>query len=123
MLRSLLVAAVAAAAIAGCGGQSDEERVRAALHDYFSAFAAGDADAVCGLMTPASRDAIGGSDCAEFLQAGMDKAAKGAPTITKAEIDLLPVTVSGDRATIGDEGEEDPLELRKVGEDWLVDQR
>jgi ketosteroid isomerase-like protein len=49
------LAAAALLAVAGCGGQSEEEKARAALQDYVKAFVNGDGKRACELMTDDTR--------------------------------------------------------------------
>jgi hypothetical protein len=117
MLR-LVLALAAAVALAGCGGQSDEDAVRETVVDYFDAFAEQDAEGVCALMTKPSRDSLGGGDCAAFLARSMGEATEKVGRVGEDEVPA--VTIEGDRAIVGPD-DEDPLELQKVDGEWRID--
>ena len=55
MRRATILAALVAAAVAGCGGSDDEQEVRDTVQAYLDSFVKGDAAKTCSLMTEETR--------------------------------------------------------------------
>ena len=130
--KRMILAALTAAVLAGCGGGSDEDQVREVASDFTAAFADSDAKRACELMTSEAKQqivkaaaALGGGECEKTMSAAtglLDESQKDA--LRDAEI--TKVTISGDRAEVtqsadvGDSGD-GPMQLAKRGDRWLVD--
>jgi uncharacterized lipoprotein YehR (DUF1307 family) len=129
VLRALTVAAVAALAIAGCGdgsggGLDPDDRVRDTVSDYFEAMGDGDGARVCALMTPPSREQLGGRECPEIISASAKKLDDSdRKALRDVDIDFTSVKITANRAIVQDGPDDDePIKLQKVGGKWLVDQ-
>jgi hypothetical protein len=129
----MMVGLLAAAAIAGCGGNDEEEaaserearaaEVRSAAEDYLQALRRRQWDGACAQMTADARrqltEAIGGT-CAEALSSGAALPTEQLDEIAR-QIPGARVEVRGDRATIGPLGPlGQPLRLERQGDRWLL---
>ena len=108
-MRAKLLTVVAVVSLAGCGGGSDEDRIRAAATDFTVAFADGDMERVCELMTGDAKRrlvALGQGDCVQVMGlagGAMDDAERDRlrdAEVTKVTIEgdaeePAPVTVAG----------------------------
>ena len=121
--RLLIVAAVAALVAAGCGG-SEEDDVKHTVTDYFKAMGDGDGKRACALITPPSREKLGGADCAEIVSASAKKLdASDRKVMRDVDIGFTTVTIHGDRAFMqSDPDDNEPIQLQKIDGKWLVDQ-
>src|SRR4051794_34655946 len=76
MKRAL--AAIVVLAIAGCGGQSDKEKIETTVRDYFTAFADSDFNKACDELATQTREdlvkAARVKDCPTALQRGAERA-------------------------------------------------
>jgi hypothetical protein len=128
-----LCIAFAGIALAGCGdGEADEppsqeDRVRAAAGAFADAFAVGDGERACSLMTPEARARavedqrfLGTKGCAQSIS-------NAAQFLSEADLQrardykITAVTIAGDRARVVDNSAGSPTELRKLAGKWLVD--
>ncbi|HEX8073739.1 MAG TPA: DUF4878 domain-containing protein [Thermoleophilaceae bacterium] len=121
-------AAIAALALGGCGGGESDD-AKSALQDYVDAFAKGDGDRACSLLTKSTRDTFAArvapitksKDCATSI----DKLSKQAgPELLGALKDakVSDVKVDGDRATakLKSGSSTTTTQLRKEDGDWKV---
>ena len=122
--RPLVALAVAATALAGCGGgPSDEEQVRTTVQAFSDATAAKDYQRLCDdLLAPKLVEKIKqvGLPCEVALQRGLG-------AVKKPKLTIGQVTVTGDAATAdvrtsaaGQQPSRDTLKLSKVGDDWRI---
>jgi hypothetical protein len=130
MRRAFPAAALAAAAlaIAGCGGGSedDKEKIESTVHDYFTAFADGDASKACDELVPETRDELAESGKAENCETVMAQAIarpsvkQYRPGFRKAKV--KSVSISGDEAEaeVSAIGVSTKVPLRKEGDRWLI---
>src|SRR3954471_4706937 len=76
MKRAL--AATVVLAVAGCGGQSDKEKVETTVRDYFTAFVDSDFDKACDELAETTREDLvktaRGKDCSTALARGAARA-------------------------------------------------
>ena len=125
VLRILAAAAVTALVIGGCGGgSSDEDTVRTTVTDYFKAMGNGDGERLCALLTPPSREQIGGGDCPSIIAASAKKLDESdRKALRDVDVDFTTVKITGDKAIVkGGENDDDPIKLRRIDGKWLVDQ-
>jgi hypothetical protein len=122
--RPLVALAVAATALAGCGGgPSDEEQVRTTVQAFSDATAGKDYQRLCDdLLAPKLVEKIkqAGLPCEVALQHGLG-------AVKKPKLTIGQVTVTGDSATAdvrtsaaGQQPSRDTLKLSKVGDDWRI---
>jgi len=130
----LLATAVAALALAGCGGGDendapDPEQVTEVATDYAHAFGDGDGERACELLTPGAQDAfvervsslVGTRDCPEAVS---KLQAVAGPNVTgpfrEATVDGVKVT--GDKATarINAGGSSEQVTLEQRDGEWLL---
>jgi hypothetical protein len=126
--RSALLAVLAAAAIAGCGGGAKPDEgpggaVRQAARAYVGALRAADWRRACALMTPGARRALAedaGAACPRALAAGAALPPDRLAAIGR-QLAGARVRVRGRAATIGPLGDAGrPLRFRRAGKRWLV---
>jgi hypothetical protein len=134
-MRSLLVLALVAAALAasGCGGSkksSDADQVRSTWQSALAAVGAGDAAKLCSLLTTGAQSAISAqshlscADTVKLLASGLSAADRTAASHAA----IRSVTVNGKRATIVFKptpglsrlGLNGTITLQKVGSHWLI---
>jgi hypothetical protein len=122
--RPLVALALAAAALAGCGGgPSDEEQVRTVVQAFSDATAAKDYQRMCDeLLAPKLVEKIKqvGLPCELALRRGLGE-------VRNPKLLLGRVTVKGDSATAdvrtsaaGQKPSHDTLKLSKVGDGWRI---
>jgi ketosteroid isomerase-like protein len=125
-----LAAAAALAAVSGCGGgggQSDEDQIKATLHDYYTAFANGDAESACADLASEVQQrlvkASGTEDCPSAIAKarGRRDVRRYTPRFKDAEI--VSVKVAGDRAVakVRAIGVTEPIAMRREGKEWKID--
>jgi hypothetical protein len=128
MSKSTVALAACCLALSACGGGSDEDQVKSAATDFAHAFASGDTDKACDLLTDSAQKQIetagkqiGGGDCAKVMKAVRR-------LIDKKDLDeirqfkVVSVKVDGDTAEVEDNGSNgDPTRMRKVSGEWKVD--
>lgn len=94
-----LAIALAAVAIAGCGGEREEDKVRKVVDSFVAAGNERDAGAACELLAAEQIEAVerlaGGGSCETAL--GQILAAAGSEN---TEVTVEAVRVEGDRATV-----------------------
>jgi hypothetical protein len=129
MFKSVVAVAACCLALSACGGGgSDEDQARAAANDFVHAFAEGDMDKACELMTGNAKRqivsagaALGGGDCPKIMKAARGLMDKGELQDVR-NYKIKSVTVKGDTAVIKDNSSDgEPTRMRKVSGDWLVD--
>jgi hypothetical protein len=125
-----LIAALAAAAIAGagCGGGADEDRaaVETSVRNYYVAFAADDGERACAeLAEEAAKQLIEDTatkDCpAAIRKARQDQRVKRyLPDLAKVEVEA--VRIEGERATadVAGIGATSSIPLVKEDDDWKI---
>src|SRR4051795_12529144 len=116
-----LAVAVAALAVAGCGGQSDKEKVETTVRDYFTAFADSDFDKACDKLAETTRDDLVKAARAKDCTTALDRITSASVHATDAARPLvcgrvqqvrgLAATVSGVPVRVGD--------LVRIGDDGL----
>jgi hypothetical protein len=126
--RWIAALALAALALAGCGGNGGPraapgDGVRGAVRAYLGALEARDWARACRLMTAAARRELedaAGAPCGRALSAGAALAPDELATAARA-VPGADVRIEGDAATVGPlGGAPQPLRLRRVGERWLI---
>lgn len=118
----LLVSAFAiAAAVAGCGGSSDEDAVVDQVEAFRTAIVDGDGAAACALMTESAQDVYANIGKAGTCEGGVEQIAGAVDTSqfdTPVESD--DVSIDGDIATVT-VGGEPTIALVKTDDEWLID--
>src|SRR4051794_2155107 len=94
--------------LAGCGGPSEEDRVKDVAGEYSQAFADGDYARACSVTTAP------GPSCEDALRTLHEGAGSDIKTT------VTSVSINGDRATATFEGESFPVPLEKRDGKWLV---
>jgi hypothetical protein len=119
--------AVAALAVAGCGGASDKEKVETTVRDYFTAFAESDFDKACGELAAPTRDdlvkAAHAKDCSTALARGAARAdikrfQKKLRDVRVESVDIKDKTAT---AKVRALGTTTSLPLSKEGDEWKVE--
>jgi hypothetical protein len=111
--RVALLLALPVLALGGCGGDSDEDKIKAIVND-----GAEDPSTICDHMTKKLLDQVGGSVDA------CKKQAKQADDGNNEKPDKIDVKVDGDKATAkfkGSDGDDNNVTFVKDGGDWKVD--
>ena len=111
--------------VAGCGGSSDESKVKETGEAYYAAYAEGDGQKACSLLTAEGQKAVGAGvgECEDVI-GGVGGLAKGgdiADQLKDASIENVKVT--GTTATADarfPEGEPDQLRFEKSGDEWKI---
>ena len=126
-LRTAAIAAVAALAFAGCGAQSDDEKIRAAVTDYYKAFAAGDGEKACAQLSDKARDQFTLRSRAPGCPAAVARAVER-PDVKKfrnrlGDVSIQGVDVNGRTATadVSAIGSKTKVPLVRDGETWKID--
>jgi hypothetical protein len=130
--RTTIVLVMTAVAAAGCGSQSDEDKVRDVTLDFVNAVVDEDYDEACDkLSTDARKEiakagaALDAGTCPEVLEKGfalLDSADR--KRLQDADFKVTDVEVKGDRATakvspdLGDG--DDATRLQKKGDEWFI---
>ena len=107
--RAALLLALPTFAFAACGGDSDEDKVKAIIND-----GAADPVSICGNLSNDLLKQVGGSqEACEKTAAQDDKGDKP---------ENLKVTVDGDKATatFKDDDGDNKIRFAKQGDDWKV---
>lgn len=124
-LRALGLPALVAALLgaSGCGGDSDEQKVRSTLTRYERASASQDYAQLCRdvfARALTARVARVGLSCEQALRTGLG-------SVQAPKLEILKVKVTGARAlalvrssAAGQSSSTDTIELIKDGEDWRV---
>jgi hypothetical protein len=122
--RPLVALAVAAAALAGCGGgPSDEEQVRTAVQAFSDATAAKDYQRLCDdLLAPELVEKIKqvGLPCEVALRRGLGEVEKPKLTIGRVTVKGTSATADVRTSAAGQKPSRDTLKLSKVGDDWRI---
>ena len=119
----VVIAIVASAAVAGCGGDDEpnpSEAAQAAADDFVGAIGSGDFDAACAALTEELAAQLGGDACPE--QIGQLAGEDG-----EVEIEVTDVRVSGPKAVADTEvhrqgagAQESSFELVDSDDGWKV---
>jgi hypothetical protein len=124
MKRAL--AAIAVLAIAGCGGQSDKEKIETTVRDYFTAFADSDFDKACDKLASTTREdlvkAARVKDCPAALTRGAARAEVKRFQLKLKDARVLSVDIKDKTATakVRALGATTSLPLSKEGDSWKV---
>ena len=117
-MRRLALAALAVAALSGCGGENaDDKAVRQVVTDYLAAFAAGDGTKACALMLPEVQRSLG--DCPATLDRTFKKLSKDQLMETQA-LQVDTVTSAGVNARARLFPGDSQVALRKAGGRWQI---
>jgi hypothetical protein len=125
--RTVLVALIASAVVAGCGGSSsssDEDQIKQTTKDLVSAMKSEDWSGACDTMSKAAQDQlkevgaqINAKDCADTLKKA---AAAGAnKDLDKLETSITDIKITGNKATA--KNGSDSANFVKEGGEWKVD--
>ena len=124
--RLTAIAILLVLALAGCGGPSDEEKIRMAIRDYYGAFAAGNGEKACAQLADATRDEFTLRSKAPGCPAAIEKAAQR-PDVKPfakrlANVSIQSVEVHGKTATaqVSAIGASTEVPLVKEGEEWKI---
>jgi predicted protein tyrosine phosphatase len=121
-----LAVAVAALAVAGCGGQSDKEKVETTVRDYFTAFADSDFDKACDNLAETTREdlvkAARVKDCSTALARGAARADVKRFKTKLRDARVVSVDIKDKTATakVKALGATTSLPLAKEGDEWKV---
>ncbi len=134
MVRVVTVAVALVVLLSGCGGTSDNDKIKAVIHDYTQAIVDKDFSKACAKLTATAKrtlvkagSTLGGGDCKKILASALDSL----PAATKAKLKGLDfkvkqIKVTGNTATAtlseSLDGNSTKTHLRKQGGTWLVDQ-
>jgi hypothetical protein len=131
MRLRVVISLAFALALAGCGGggggQSDEDQIRATLHDYYAAFASGDAESACADLAADVQQkfakASGTEDCPSAILKARGRPDTRSYTSRFKDAQVASVQVAGDRAVakVRAIGVTQPIPLRRVGKEWKID--
>jgi predicted protein tyrosine phosphatase len=119
-------AAIVVLVIAGCGGQSDKEKVETTVRDYFTAFADSDFDKACSELAAQTQadlvKAARAKDCPAALQRGAQRAEVKRYQSKLKEARVLSVDIKDKSATakVRALGATTSLPLTKEGDSWKV---
>ena len=130
-LGALLLAVLAMAFVAGCGGDDDEAESAAApeevVAEFYAATGAADAEGMCALITEeaaqAAADDENADSCEEGVQASIDAGDNTEVSELAAEIEVGEATIDGETATvpISARGSEDEVNLVQEDGEWKLD--
>jgi hypothetical protein len=110
------------------GGGDQEPAVKTAVDSYVAAFASGDGEKACGLLTESARQAvigmsgrIGAVDCPSAMEKTRQIGGSQVRSIAK-KIRVRKVDVKGGSATVTlrAAGQDSVAELERVGKDWKI---
>jgi hypothetical protein len=122
--RPLVALAVAATALAGCGGgPSDEEQVRTTVQAFSDATAAKDYQRLCDdLLAPQLVEKIKqvGLPCEVALRRGLGDVSEPKLTIGRVTVKGGSATADVRTSAAGQKPSRDTLKLSKVGDDWRI---
>ena len=130
-MRRTLPAVVAAAALAlsACGGgdsPSDEQKIRTAVREYFSAFSEGDGAKACAYLTTETRarivEAAKTDDCADAMKAAAERPDVKPYVERFRDVEVLDVKIAGAEASakVRAIGQETTVPLEKEEDDWKL---
>ncbi len=118
-----MAAAAVAGALGGCGGQSQQDQVRAKVEQFVGAAAARNYGTICNqVLAPSllTRLAAGGISCPQAMQIGFG-------AVSRPTLSIGKITVSGPRASVialstaqGQPASLDTIELTKVRQGWRI---
>ena len=129
MRRAAVAAAVAVAALAGCGGGDEKDEVRATVQAYLDSFVKGDAARTCALMTEKTREEfvkgaramVPTRDCATATIAVRAAAGRKAiAALRDAKISDVKVNGNSASAKLKASSGESIATLTKQGGEWKV---
>src|SRR3954451_12952144 len=120
------LAAIVVLAIAGCGGQSDKEKIETTVRDYFTAFADSDFDKACDELAEPTREELTRAarveDCPAALKRGAERAEVKRFQSKLKEARVVSVDIKDKTATakVRALGATTSLPLTKEGDGWRV---
>lgn len=119
-----LIAALVALAAAGCGGQSDEEEVRATAKRFSRAVAAGEYQRACEMFSLQAQAQIeglvgGARGCASALALSRRAGTAATDLPSQKEIEAADLRRAGNRATLRFSGHDTQV-FTKLSDRWLV---
>jgi ketosteroid isomerase-like protein len=126
MRRTAIAALLATVALAGCGGESDKEKIQSTVRDYFTAFASGDYEKACSQLAEQTREqlveAARVKDCSTALQRGAQRAQVERFRGKLRDVSVASVTVHDNTATakVRALGVTTEIPLTKEGDSWKV---
>lgn len=130
-VRLAVLAAAAALAAVGCGGDDDaavREEIESNVHAYYRAFAAGDTTRVCSLMTTSARnrflESAASTNCPSALGDAMDDAQIRRFSDRLEHARVVEVKLEDERsatAEVAALGVTRDIPIRKEGDEWKVD--
>jgi hypothetical protein len=120
---SALALLLVPAALAGCGGESDEDAVRGTVTAFGKATADKDFDRLCGdLLAPALLDSLEeiGLPCRVALQQSLRGVEEPRLVVGEIRVDGEQAEVDVRSSAAGQAPSQDTLRLVKVDEDWRI---
>lgn len=104
------VALAAALLAGGCGGEEDEDEIRARVAEFTAAIEARDSDRICAAMSPSLFEGV---PCDETILIF-------ARPPNEASGEVVEVEIDGDQAVA--ELDQGSIRLERVGDEWKVAQ-
>jgi hypothetical protein len=126
-LRIAAFAAAATVLLAGCGGPSDQEKIKATVRDYFTAFAGSDWNAACGDLTADARAKLQKAAMTPTCQAAFMKAVKQPdvarfqPKFRDAKVSNIDVNGNAATVKVSALGVSTKVPLVKEGDNWKIE--
>ena len=132
MRRLAAAAAIALLALAGCGGQSDKQKIESTITDYYKAFGSGDMKAACSHLTADAvklLEASGRAKCPAVLATALKRPAYARIAPKLKGVKVIAVKVSGANASAtaqlpgagaGGAPVNTSVPLTKEGGDWKI---
>ena len=129
-LGALLLAVLAVAFVAGCGGDDESEGAATpeeVVADFYAATGDADPEGMCALITEeaaqAAADDENADSCEEGVQASIDAGDNTAVSDLADEIEVGEATIDGETATvpISALGSEDEVNLVQEDGEWKLD--
>jgi hypothetical protein len=121
-----LITTIAAVGLTACGS-SDAEQIRATVNNWNAALEKKDAAHVCDLLGPRAEaqfttlmSAFGGPHACVDLVKRLDPS-DDEDRLTRGEVTSATVAVRGDLATLTPKGADQRIGLRRIDDDWRID--